>query len=46
LVVALETGFATDLLAGLAAGFATGLTGLTVFFAPDVTCALTGFFGF
>jgi hypothetical protein len=37
------------LLAGLAAGFATGLTGLTGltgFFAPDVACVLTGFFGF
>jgi hypothetical protein len=39
----LATGLALDLAAGLAATFAMGLTDLA---APDLTCALTGFFGF
>jgi hypothetical protein len=39
----LATGLALGLAAGLAATLAMGLTD---FLAPDVTCALTGFFGF
>jgi hypothetical protein len=39
----LVTGLAGDLAAGLAATLARGLTDLA---APDLACALTGFFGF
>jgi hypothetical protein len=43
LAVALWAGFATGFPADLTTGLATGLATLI---APDLACALTGFFGF